>query len=191
EIYCKVFSEVVILSDTAAYDTSVQQLAKTTKHKNISVWDDVSNASIAAIVKTQKESIDAGEKLPIVLFINDSGDAANSKELNKELSKLYTKGRQSLISITIAIQSISGQLTHKMKGCTTEWIIYKNSADDLKLISKVLASAFLSEKEVCAFLTEVTMAPFSFAFLNTRAKNAREMYRYCDPKTGFHDYFDS
>ncbi|KAJ3010086.1 hypothetical protein HKX48_007588 [Thoreauomyces humboldtii] len=119
------------MSDTVAYDSSIQAMAKKTKHKNIHVMDEVSNASIAAIVATQKQQCDAGKKELLLLVIDDSGDAANSKELNKELSKLYTKGRHSLCSIMVAIQSISGQLTRKMKGCTTEWIIFKNSADDM------------------------------------------------------------
>lgn len=191
DVYAKVFDHVIIMSDTAAYDSSVQALKKTTRHKNISIMDDVSNESIAAIVKTQKEAFDAGSKESLLLFIDDSGDAANSKELNKELSKLYTKGRHSLISIIVAIQSISGQLTRKMKGCTTEWIIFKNSADDCKIISRVLASTFLSEKEVYAYLMDVTTTPYSFAYVNTRAKNVQDMYRFCDPKLGFQHYFEA
>ncbi len=189
DIYCKVFDHVVILSDTAAYDSSIQTLAKKTRHKNISIMDDVSNETIAAIIKTQKESFDSGKKENLLLFIDDSGDAANSASLNKELSKLYSKGRHSGCSLIVAIQAISGQLTRKMKTNTTEWMIFKQSADDMKMISKVLASAFLSEKETFNYLMDVTEERFSFAYIDTRAKDLRSMYRWCDQQ-GFQDYFE-
>ena len=184
DIYAAVFDKVIIMSDTVEYDASIQELARTTKHGNIYFTDEVNNGTIAEIVEEQKKSV----KKSLLLFIDDAGDSAQSKELNKELSKLYTKGRHWNISTIVAIQSVTGQLSRKMKNCTTEWIIFKNNAEDLKLLAKVLCSAYKSEKEVLAYLNECTQQPYSFCYINISAGNAKEMYRYCD-KTGFHDYF--
>ncbi|TPX56699.1 hypothetical protein SpCBS45565_g08366 [Spizellomyces sp. 'palustris'] len=172
------------MSDTVEYDASVKVLAETTKHKNIYFTDEVSNASIAKIVEEQKKTPDKS----LLLFIDDAGDSAQSKELNKELSKLYTKGRHFNIGNIVAIQSVTGQLSRKMKNCTTEWVVFKNNAEDMKLLAKLLASAYKDDKEVLTFLTECTKEPYPFAYINRDASDAKGMYHYCNA-TGFHDYF--
>ncbi|TPX53773.1 hypothetical protein PhCBS80983_g06165 [Powellomyces hirtus] len=189
DVYASVFTRCILMSDTVAYDASVVQLVKTTKHKNIFVTDEVTNGSIAEIMADQTDLWSkSNQRDTLLLFIDDSGDSANSKELNKELSKLFTKSRHVGTSIIVAIQSISGQLTRKHKGCTTEWIVFRNNMEDLKVLARVLSSAFKTEKEVYAYLIAVTEERFSFAYVNTRSSSAKNMYRYCDPVKGFMDY---
>lgn len=190
-VYAKVFKQVIILSNTASFDSTIQALAKQTKHKNILVWDDVSNKSIAAIVKAQEDLYAEGKKEQIMLLIDDAGDSAQGRDLSFELSRLYTRSRHQGISFCMNVQSISSQLSRKMKTNTSHWIIYKASADDFKIMSKLLASAFLTEKDVFIYLTQVTAEQYAFAFIDTLAKTAREMYRYHDAKNGFMDYFES
>lgn len=189
DIFARVFSEVIILSNTAAYDQTIEAFSKQTKHKNILIMDDVSNESISAIVTAQRERLDRGEKKDILIFCDDAGDSAQSKNLALELSKLYTRGRHDRVSLAVSIQSISSQLSRKMKSNSSHWIVYKASADDFKVISRVLASAFATEKETFDYLTTVTAKQYSFAFIDTLAKDAQSMYRYCDPTLGFQDYF--
>ncbi|DAC81645.1 TPA_asm: FtsK [Powellomyces chytrid fungus MELD virus 2] len=186
DVYAKVFDRVILMSDTILYDRSIKELAKQTRHKNIYFTDEVSNASIKEILEEQKKLAEDGKTL--LFFIDDSGDNARSKELNKELSKLYTKGRHFLCSTIVCIQSVSGQLTRKMKANTTEFIIFKNNSKDMEALAKLLTSAYKTKKEVLAYLTERTREPYAFCYINLAADDAKGMYRYCD-KDGFHDYF--
>ncbi|KAI8916683.1 hypothetical protein DFJ77DRAFT_510120 [Powellomyces hirtus] len=186
DVYAKVFSKVVIMSDTVMYNKSIKELAKKTKHKNIYFTDEVTNASIKEILEEQKELSNNGKTL--LLMIDDAGDNAQGKELNKELSKLYTRGRHFGISSMVCIQSVSGHLTRKMKNNTTEFIIFKNNAEDMEALARLLTSAFKNRKEVLTYLTECTSEPYSFCYINLAADDAKTMYRYCD-KDGFKDYF--
>ncbi|KAJ3008909.1 hypothetical protein HKX48_008275 [Thoreauomyces humboldtii] len=143
-------------------------MARTTRLKNIEYSDQVSNEGIAAVVQEQKDDFEAAEKagkrkLTMLLFIDDAGDDARSKDLTAQLSKLYTKGRHFGISTIVACQSVTGQLSRKQKNCTTEWIVFKSNSEDMKLLAKMLTSAFATEKEVMADLTSTTQEPFSFA----------------------------
>ncbi|KAJ3176357.1 hypothetical protein HDU85_007249 [Gaertneriomyces sp. JEL0708] len=176
------------MSDTVEYDASVKELSKHTKHQNIFFIDDVSNNSIKAIIEEQK-TLFKENKSTLLLFIDDAADGARSKDLAAELGRLYTKSRHFGISIIVAIQSVKGQLTSKHKNCTTEWVIFRNAQQDMKVLSETLASAFKTSKEVLEYLTECTKERFSFCYIDTTKNNAKEMYRYCDSE-GFKDYFD-
>lgn len=190
DVYASVFDKVVIMSDTVLFDASVQQLSKTTKHKNIYFSDNVSNQSIAALVKHQRETYDTKTGSPsTLLFIDDAGDSAQRKDLNLELSKLYTKGRHIGISSIVACQSVTSQISGKMKGCTTEWIIFRNNMDDLKLLAKMLTTAYKTEAEVLKYLVAGTQEGYSFCYIDLAKSSAREVYRYCTPAEGFKDFF--
>ncbi|KAJ3010095.1 hypothetical protein HKX48_007582, partial [Thoreauomyces humboldtii] len=171
DVYAKVFDKVIIMSDTVLYDKSIKELAAKTKHTNIFFTDEVSNGQISEILDQQKEDAEEGKTL--LLMIDDAGDNAQSKELNKELSKLYTKGRHFLCSTVVCIQSVSGQLTRKMKNNTTEFIIFKNNSEDLEALAKLLASAYKNKKETLEYLTECTKEPYSFAYVNLAANDAK------------------
>lgn len=186
DVYAKVFHRVIIMSDTVLYDKSIKELSAKTKHTNIYFTDEVNNVAIKEILEDQKKRAEEGETL--LLYIDDAGDSAQGKELNKELSKLYTKGRHWSCSTIVCIQSVSGQLTRKMKNNTTEFIIFKNNSEDMEALAKLLTSAYKSKKEVLDYLTECTKEAYSFCYVNLAADDAQGMYRYCD-KDGFHDYF--
>ncbi|TPX53731.1 hypothetical protein PhCBS80983_g06198 [Powellomyces hirtus] len=175
------------MSDTVMYDASVKELAAKTKHKNIYFTDEVSNTSIAALLEDQKKAYTANGQ-SLLLMIDDAGDSAQGKDLNKELSKLYTKGRHFNCGTIVCIQSVTGQLSRKMKNCTTEWVIFKNNAEDMELLARLLTSAYKNKKEVLTYLTECTKEPYAVCYINTSAGNAKEMYRYCDSQ-GFKTYF--
>ncbi|KAI9103786.1 hypothetical protein DFS34DRAFT_590202 [Phlyctochytrium arcticum] len=172
------------MSDTVQFDKSIQELARITKHKNIFFSENVTNASIAEIIENQKSE---KGKEKILLFIDDAADGARSKELSTELDKLFTKGRHFNISIIVCCQAIRSQLSSKQKNCSTEWIVFKNNAEDLRILAKVLTTAFAEEKQVLKFLTECTKEKYSFCYVNLMGASANEIYKYCDSK-GFHDY---
>ncbi|KAI9094089.1 hypothetical protein DFS34DRAFT_671729 [Phlyctochytrium arcticum] len=184
EIYAPIFDKVIIMSDTVQFDKSIQELSKITKHKNIYFTDEVNNSSIGNIVERQKSEMG---KEKILLFIDDSADGARSKDLSRELDKLFTKGRQFNLSIIVCCQAIRSQLSSKQKNCSTEWIVFKNNAEDLKILAKVLTTAFAEEKQVLQYLTECTKEKYAFCYVNLMGASADEIYKYCD-STGFHDY---
>ncbi|KAI9103415.1 hypothetical protein DFS34DRAFT_671918 [Phlyctochytrium arcticum] len=184
DVYAPIFDKVIIMSDTAQFDKSIQELSKITKHKNIYFTDEVSNTSIADIIEKQKSE---KGKETILLFIDDAADSARSRKLLRELDKRFTKGRHFNLSIIVCCQAIRSQLSSKQKNCSTEWIVFKNNTEDLKILAKVLTTAFAEEKQVLQFLTECTKENYSFCYVNLMGASANEIYKYCD-STGFHDY---
>lgn len=187
DVYAKIFDKVVILSDLVEYDESVKVLAGK-RHKNIYYTDEVTNDSIRRILEEQKEASKRGKTL--LMFLDDAGDDAMSSQLNREMSKIYTRLRHVKGSAMVAIQSVRGQLTNKMKNCSTEWIVFKNAMEDMKILSRTLASAYKTEREVLAYLLECTEVPYSFCYIDRSAGNARDMYRFCTPAEGFRNYFE-
>ncbi|KAJ3286252.1 hypothetical protein HK104_009130 [Borealophlyctis nickersoniae] len=186
DVYAHVFDAVYILSDTVEFDSSVAELAKR-GHENIFISSEVTNEVIQRIVETQKRVIQSGKKHKILIYIDDTGDDAQSKDLGKELAKLYTKARHISCGLIVAIQSITGQLTRKMKNCTTPWVIFKNNADDMKILSKTLQSAHKTEKKTLKYIVDSTSKPYSYAFIDQRGATAHNKYFYCDAD-GFHYY---
>ncbi|KAI8919882.1 hypothetical protein DFJ77DRAFT_437576 [Powellomyces hirtus] len=174
------------MSDTVLYDKSIQQLANKTKHRNIYFTDEVNNTTIREILNEQKELAEVGRTC--LLYIDDAGNDAQGKNLNKELSNLYCKGRHTLCSSIVVVQSVRSQLSSKQKNNTTEWIIFKNNAEDMEILARLLTSAYKNRKEVLTYLIECTREPYSFCYVNLAADDAKTMYRYCD-KDGFKDYF--
>ncbi|KAI8903430.1 hypothetical protein DFJ77DRAFT_444267 [Powellomyces hirtus] len=174
------------MSDTVLYDKSIQQLANKTKHRNIYFTDEVNNTTIREILNEQKELAEDGRTC--LLYIDDAGNDAQGKNLNKELSNLYCKGRHTLCSSIVVVQSVRSQLSSKQKNNTTEWIIFKNNAEDMEILARLLTSAYKNRKEVLEYLIECTREPYSFCYINLAADDAKTMYRYCD-KDGFKDYY--
>jgi len=185
DVYSNVFDRVVIMSDTVLFDQSIKEFSEITRKNNIYFCDQVDNFAIETIVAHQKQT---KNKESILLYIDDAADSARSKNLSRELDKLFTKSRHWNISIIVCCQSITSQLSRKQKNCTTEWIVFKNNTEDMKTISKVLSTAHADEKQVFTFLVDATKDPYAFAYVNMAKNRKEDIYRYCD-KDGFHDYF--
>lgn len=187
DVYARVVKKVIILSDTVEHDDAVAELASRT-HDNIYICNEVSNEKLAGIVNEQRGTwAKSNKKDRLFVLIDDAGDQARSKDLERELSKLYTKARHVGIAFAVCIQSVTSQLTNKMKACTSHWMIFKNPMASFKILANALQNVYMNEKETLTYLVECTKEKYSFCYIDTTASSREEMYFYCD-KDGFHKY---
>lgn len=187
DVYARICANVCILSHTVNLDPCIAELQRR-KHKNILVTEEVNNEMIKNILELQKSQwLSSDRKDRLCLFIDDAGDSAMKAELSDQLSKLMTRGRHVGAMVFLAIQSIKGQLSSKMRNQATHWLIFKNNQDDLKTLSKSLQSAEMDDLEMLRYLRFATAKPYSFAYINQLGRTREEKYFFCD-EAGFHVY---
>ena len=189
DIYKNCFSRIYIFSPSIDVDATWQPVKKyieeemkvqNTKEEPI-YFDHYNPEALHKIIDTQHKVIDYMKKknikklYSILVVVDDFADDPSFSRHSKILHALYTRGRHNSISTITATQKFSA-IAPIIRVNATELYIYRlrNYKDLETFIDEV--SAVTDKKTLMQIYTLATSEPYSFLFVNLRAKRISEMF---------------
>ena len=189
DIYKNCFSRIYIFSPSIDVDATWQPVKKyieeemkvqNTKEEPI-YFDHYNPEALHKIIDTMHKVIDYMKKkniqelYSILVVVDDFADDPSFSRHSKILHALYTRGRHNSISTITATQKFSA-IAPIIRVNATELYIYRlrNYKDLVTFIDEV--SAVTDKKTLMQIYTLATSEPYSFLFVNLRAKRISEMF---------------
>jgi hypothetical protein len=144
-------------------------------------FDNYDPEALHKIIDTQHKVIDFMKKkninklYSILVVVDDFADDPSFSRHSKILHALYTRGRHNSISTITATQKFSA-IAPIIRVNATELYIYRlrNYKDLETFIDEV--SAVADKKTLMQIYTLATTEPYSFLYVNLRAKKVSEMF---------------
>ena len=189
DIYRDCFSRVYIFSPSIEVDSTwlpvkkyieQEMLVKHSKEEPI-FFDHYDPEALHKIIDTQHKVIDYMKKqntkkiYSILVVVDDFADSPEFSRHSKILHALYTRGRHNSISTITATQKFSA-IAPIIRVNATELYVYRlrNYKDLETFIDEV--SAVTDKKTLMQIYTLATSEPYSFLYVNLRAKKVSEMF---------------
>ena len=189
DIYKDCFSRIYIFSPSIEVDSTwlpVKQYiekdmnVQNTKEEPI-YFDHYDPQNLNNIIDTQHKVIDYMKKqkhkklYSILVIVDDFADDPSFSRHSKILHALYTRGRHNSISTITATQKFTA-ISPIIRVNATELFIYRlrNYRDLETFIEEV--SAVVDKKTLLEIYNMATSEPFSFLFVNLRAKDKNNMF---------------
>ena len=151
------------------------------KYKEPIYFDHYDAAAVSNIIATQHKVIEYMKKAKaktlysVLVVIDDFADSPEFSRHSKILHALYTRGRHNSISTITATQTFSA-LAPIIRVNATELFIYRlrNMKDLETFIDEV--SAVTDKKTLMTIYDMAVSDPYSFLFVNLRAKTKNDMF---------------
>ena len=189
DIYRDCFSRIYIFSPSIEVDSTwlpVKQYiekdmnVQNTKEEPI-YFDHYDPQNLNNIIDTQHKVIDYMKKhkhktlYSILVIVDDFADDPSFSRHSKILHALYTRGRHNSISTITATQKFTA-ISPIIRVNATELFIYRlrNYRDLETFIEEV--SAVVDKKTLLEIYNMATSEPYSFLYVNLRAKNKNDMF---------------
>jgi hypothetical protein len=189
DIYRDCFSRIYIFSPSIEVDSTwlpVKQYiekymnVQNTKEEPI-YFDHYDPQNLHNIIDTQHKIIDYMKKqnikkiYSILVIVDDFADDPSFSRHSKILHALYTRGRHNSISTITATQKFTA-ISPIIRVNATELFIYRlrNYRDLETFIEEV--SAVVDKKTLLEIYNMATSEPYSFLYVNLRAKNKNDMF---------------
>lgn len=189
DIYKNCFSRIYIFSPSIDVDATWRPVKKyieeemnvqNTKEEPL-YFDHYDPETLHKIIDTQHKVIDFMKKknlktlYSILVVVDDFADSPEFSRHSKILHALYTRGRHNSISTITATQKFSA-IAPIIRVNATELYIYRlrNYKDLETFIDEV--SAVADKKTLMQIYTLATTEPYSFLYVNLRAKKVSEMF---------------
>ena len=189
DIYSDCFSRIYIFSPSIEVDSTwlpVKQYiekdmnVQNTKEEPI-YFDHYDPQNLNNIIDTQHKVIDYMKKqkhkklYSILVIVDDFADDPSFSRHSKILHALYTRGRHNSISTITATQKFTA-ISPIIRVNATELFIYRlrNYRDLETFIEEV--SAVVDKKTLLEIYNMATSEPYSFLYVNLRAKNKNDMF---------------
>ena len=182
--YLKEFSEVLILSETIAQDSTYSELAK---YDNVSVHDirrrPIDNELLEEIWKRQEARFAQDpKKNDLLIVFDDLGTKMKSKELRAMMNKYFQLGRHPGISFIAIVQSILN-CTSEQITCATEVIIFRLDQRQLRKVSETLATAEKDRDELESWIRRNTTDKYAWVYIQKEAEHDDQVYLAYNPRT--------
>ena len=189
DIYRDCFSRIYIFSPSIDVDSTwlpvkkyISEEMKVHHSKDEPIYfDHYDPEALHKIINTQHKVIDYMKKqnikklFSILVVVDDFADSPEFSRHSKILHALYTRGRHNSISTITATQKFSA-IAPIIRVNATELYIYRlrNYKDLETFIDEV--SAVTDKKTLMQIYTLATSEPYSFLYVNLRAKKVSEMF---------------
>ena len=111
----------------------------------------------------------------ILVIVDDFADEPSFSRHSKLLHSLYTRGRHNSISTITATQAFTALSTLIRKNATELYIYRLRSNKDLETFIEEV-SALYDKKTLLEIYNAATSEPYSFLYVNLRAKNKADMF---------------
>ena len=201
DIYKNCFSRIYIFSPSIDVDSTwipvKEYIEKEMKVQNTKedpiYFDHYDPESLHKIIDTQHKVIEYMKKqkqktlYSILVLVDDFADDPSFSRHSKILHALYTRGRHNSISTITATQKFTA-ISPIIRVNATELFIYRlrNNRDLETFIEEV--SAITDKKTLLEIYNLATHDPYSFLFVNLRAKKKNDMFMIrCDKKIEIED----
>ena len=189
DIYRNCFSRIYIFSPSVDVDATWQPVKdyveKELKIKNTDedpyFFNHYDPGALHKIIDTQHKVIEYQKKqdhkklFSILIIVDDFADDPSFSRHSKMLHALYTRGRHNSISTITATQKFSA-IAPIVRVNATELYVYRlrNYQDLITFIDEV--SAMLDKKTLMNIYNLATDEPFSFLYVNLRAKKKNDVF---------------
>jgi hypothetical protein len=189
DIYRNCFSRIYIFSPSVDIDATwspvKDYIEKELKIKNTDedkyLFNHYDPEALHNIIDTQHKVVEFQKKqnhkklFSILIVIDDFADESSFSRHSKMLHALYTRGRHSSISVITGTQKFSA-LAPIIRVNSTELYVYRlRNYNDLQcFIDEV--SAVLEKKLLLQIYNMATKEPFSFLYVNLRAKTKNNIF---------------
>ena len=189
DIYKNCFSRIYIFSPSIDVDSTWLPVKKYIEHEmkvqhkeeEPIYFDHYDPEALHKIIDTQHKVIEFMKKkniktlYSILVVVDDFADSPEFSRHSKILHALYTRGRHNSISTITATQKFSA-IAPIIRVNATELYIYRlrNYKDLETFIDEV--SAVADKKTLMQIYTLATTEPYSFLYVNLRAKKVSEMF---------------
>lgn len=181
--YAKAFSEVLVLSETAAHDKlwyAVKKMPNVTFHDirkrpiDNELLQDIWDRQEARALKDPNDDL--------LIILDDLGAKLKSAEMRKQLTKYMQLCRHPKISIIVICQSLLN-ITGEMITNSKQFIIFQLDQRALNKVSDTLATALKDRKELEAWIKRNTQKRYSWVLINKEAEHDEYVYQAYDPDT--------
>ena len=181
--YARSFSEVLILSETAAHDKTYLALKNI---NNVFVHDvrkhPIDNELLHQIWVRQETRALQDPKNDLLIIFDDLGNKLKSKEMRAQMNKYYQLSRHPKISFIVIIQSLLNATSEQISN-STQWIIFKLDQRALSRAAETLASVLKDRKELESWIKRNTAKKYSWVLINQEAESDDLVYQAFDPVT--------
>ena len=189
DIYRDCFSRVYIFSPSINVDSTwipvkeyieKQMKVKSSKEDPI-YFDHYDSTDLTKIIATQHKVTDYMKKqnykklYQILVIVDDFADEASFSRHSKLLHSLYTRGRHTSISTITATQAFTALSTLIRKNATELYIYRLRNYRDLETFIEEV-SAIYDKKTLLELYNTATSEPYSFLYVNLRAKDKDDMF---------------
>lgn len=179
--YIGVFSETLIISQTAAWDRTYDSLHG---KKKVTILDisqhSINNELLDEIWDRQAGRILEDPKDDLLIVFDDCGNLFKSRTLRAQMNRYVQQSRHVGISYIFMCQSILNMTSEQISNCTT-WAIFAQDARALTKISETLATAQMDKDDLAAYIRENTKKKHSFVLINLEAEKDEHVYTAYDP----------
>ena len=189
EFYRNIFSRVYISSPSINVDASwvpvkdyIEKEMKVQHKADEPIYlDHYDPESLHKIISTQHKVIEFQKKqnhkklFSVLVIVDDFADDPTFSRQSKLLHALYTRGRHSSISAITATQKFAS-IAPIIRVNATELFVYRlrNYQDLQTFIDEI--SALMDKKTLLDIYNMATSEPYSFLFVNLRAKKKNDIF---------------
>jgi len=189
DIYRDCFSRIYIFSPSINVDSTwipvkeyIEKHMKVKSSKEDPIYfDHYDPADLIKIIATQHKVTDYMKKqnykklYQILVIVDDFADEASFSRHSKLLHSLYTRGRHNSISTITATQAFTALSTLIRKNATELYIYRLRNYRDLETFIEEV-SAIYDKKTLLELYNTATSEPYSFLYVNLRAKDKDDMF---------------
>lgn len=189
DIYKDCFSRIYIFSPSVDVDATWQPVRKYiesemkvqhTEDEPI-YFDHYDPEALYTIINTQQKVIEYQKKqnhkklFSVLIIVDDFADDPKFSRHSKILHALYTRGRHNSISTITATQKFSS-IAPIIRVNATELYVYRlRNYNDLQTFIEEI-SALIDKKTLLEIYNLATSEPFSFLYVNLRAKKKNDIF---------------
>lgn len=189
DIYKDCFSRIYIFSPSVDVDATWQPVRKYiesemkvqhTEDEPI-YFDHYDPEALYKIINTQQKVIEYQKKqnhkklFSVLIIVDDFADDPKFSRHSKILHALYTRGRHNSISTITATQKFSS-IAPIIRVNATELYVYRlRNYNDLQTFIEEI-SALIDKKTLLEIYNLATSEPFSFLYVNLRAKKKNDIF---------------
>ena len=189
DIYKDCFSRIYIFSPSVDVDATWQPVRKYiesemkvqhTEDEPI-YFDHYDPEALYTIINTQQKVIEYQKKqnhkklFSVLIIVDDFADDPKFSRHSKILHALYTRGRHNSISTITATQKFSS-IAPIIRVNATELYVYRlRNYNDLQTFIEEI-SALIDKKTLLEIYNLATTEPFSFLYVNLRAKKKNDIF---------------
>lgn len=189
DIYKDCFSRIYIFSPSVDVDATWQPVRKyiesemKVQHTDDEpiYFDHYDPEALYTIINTQQKVIEYQKKqnhkklFSVLIIVDDFADDPKFSRHSKILHALYTRGRHNSISTITATQKFSS-IAPIIRVNATELYVYRlRNYNDLQTFIEEI-SALIDKKTLLEIYNLATSEPFSFLYVNLRAKKKNDIF---------------
>ena len=189
DIYKDCFSRIYIFSPSVDVDATWQPVRKyiesdmKVQHTDDApiYFDHYDPEALYTIINTQQKVIEYQKKqnhkklFSVLIIVDDFADDPKFSRHSKILHALYTRGRHNSISTITATQKFSSTAPIIRVNATELYVYRLRNYNDLQTFIEEI-SALIDKKTLLEIYNLATSEPFSFLYVNLRAKKKNNIF---------------